>query len=429
MPHCFRQRSDLRPLPAPVLVLALALALGCETPKIAPPPGAVAPPGRPDAAADVPAVDAIELPDMPGLPPQSLDAATGPEVMACAAERIAAESTPVDLVFLVDQSPSMLYKIGDRTKWELAQEAFRRFLSDPGSAGLNVGVQFFPVRAGSPPCAGADDCGFPLLCQGGRCRYPIGGLPSCAAGDYEMLAVDPGALPGARDPLLAAIGRTPNANWALTPLGPAMQGVQKTLRARAAAQPGRRIALVLVGDGVPEGCLAGWTGVARIEEGVREQQRMTPSILTFVIGLFSDAEGDVGGPAALARYAAAGGTEAPFVIRPPGDVTAGFLAALDKIRAASLPCEYLIPASKLGTIDFGKVNLHVKLPGMEYDVPYVARRERCDDRGGWYYDVDPATGAQPGRVIACPATCQRWKAAVGQAEVQLTFGCRTQTLD
>ena len=113
---------------------------------------------------------------------------------------------------------------------------------------------------------------------------------------------------------------------------------------------------------------------------------------------------------ALGQFAAAGGTMAPFFVRPPEDVSARFLEALNQIRAATLPCEYVIPAAKADTLDFQKVNLHFKGPGREEDIPYVGRADRCDPmRGGWYYDVDPAMG-RPARVIACPATCSQFKA-------------------
>jgi hypothetical protein len=39
-----------------------------------------------------------------------------------------------------------------------------------------------------------------------------------------------------------------------TPMGPAVRGVLTQLRAHLAANPGRKVALVLVGDGLPGGC-------------------------------------------------------------------------------------------------------------------------------------------------------------------------------
>jgi hypothetical protein len=193
--------------------------------------------------------------------------------------------------------------------------------------------------------------------------------------------------------------------------------------------PDRQPAVVLVTDGVPSGCFSGWIRPPDIVAGLTAQQSLAPGIRTFVIGLFSDRKEDQGGEMALAQFAAAGGTTAPFFVRPPEDVSARFLEALDRIRAATLPCAYVIPADRADTLDFNRVNLHHKGPAGEDDVPYVGRAERCDPaRGGWYYDVDPAT-ARPTQVIACPATCARFKAETGKAQVSLAYGCRTRTID
>jgi hypothetical protein len=57
----------------------------------------------------------------------------------------------------------------------------------------------------------------------------------------------------------------------------------------------------------------------------------------------------------------------------------------------------------------------------------VGSPDRCDARGGWYYDVDPGSGT-PSRIIVCSATCDRFKAAA-QPAVELVYGCRTRAID
>ena len=75
-------------------------------------------------------------------------------------------------------------------------------------------------------------------------------------------------------------------------------------------------------------------------------------------------------------------------------------------------------------IDYGKVNLRFKGSTGAEDVLGAGKVERCDPvNGGWYYDV-VATGT-PTRVIACEATCRKFKADPS-ASVELTFGCRTR---
>ena len=101
---------------------------------------------------------------------------------------------------------------------------------------------------------------------------------------------------------------------------------------------------------------------------------------------------------------------------------------LDQIRLASVPCEYAIPPPSMGQLDYMKVNLHVSDQGGGRDVPYVGSADRCDPtRGGWFYDVDPAMGGRPTRVIACQATCRAFKAEAA-SEVSLTFGCATAVI-
>ena len=247
--------------------------------------------------------------------------------------------------------------------------------------------------------------------------------------DYTSLTVPIAHLPAGEPALSRSLMREPNPDWGASPMGIAAQGVFEHLRARLATVRDRQVAVVLVSDGVPSGCFNGWIRPPDIIAGLGDQQRQTPGIRTFIIGLFSDRDEDAGGEMALGQFAAAGGTMAPFFVRPPEDVSARFLEALNQIRAATLPCEYVIPAAKADTLDFQKVNLHFKGPGREEDIPYVGRADRCDPmRGGWYYDVDPAMG-RPARVIACPATCSQFKAGTGASQVSLAYGCRTRTID
>jgi hypothetical protein len=73
----------------------------------------------------------------------------------CAADVHKAEIVPLELMLLVDTSGSMTGMAGMRSKWETAQAALRAFVSDPKSAGLSVGLQFFPRQK---PCSVDKDC-------------------------------------------------------------------------------------------------------------------------------------------------------------------------------------------------------------------------------------------------------------------------------
>ena len=418
-----------------LIVAAVALLAGasCQPAKVAGAPGSPgagsgASPGGPavnrsDAAGVSGGSGGFMVPD---AAPGAADAPPAPPA-TCAAETFEATPVGVDLVFVIDQSPSMRFQIGGRTKWALAREALGRFLADPQSAGLGVGFLYFPTPSTRSPCTTDEDCGFILACTNGRCIYPIEPYPSCAVLDYTRLSVPIAPLPGNQAALAQSMMREPYDSWGASPMGVAAQGVYRYLRGRPPSD--RQVAVVLVTDGVPSGCFSGWIRPPDIIAGLAAEAGRQPGIRTFVIGLFSDRSEDQGGEQALAQFAAAGGTGTPFFVRPPADVNAGFVAALNQIRAASLPCEYTIPAGKADMLDFQKVNLRYRGPTREEDVPYVGRAERCDPtRGGWYYDVDPAMG-RPTRVIACPATCAEFKGSTGKAQVSLAYGCRTRTID
>src|SRR5262249_23465016 len=66
----------------------------------------------------------------------------------------------VDLVLLVDSSDSMTESIGTQSKWQAVTAALRDFVHDPRSAGLGVGLQFFPQPGSGSPCDKDQDCGY-----------------------------------------------------------------------------------------------------------------------------------------------------------------------------------------------------------------------------------------------------------------------------
>ncbi|HEY0712706.1 MAG TPA: hypothetical protein VGF45_08535, partial [Polyangia bacterium] len=102
----------------------------------------------------------INLPDAAAPNPDVLP----PPPMACAEQAHKAEAVPLDLLLLVDTSSSMDTRVGMATKWELAQGALTSFVRDQRSAGLGMGLQYFP---NPKTCQAATDCGISLF---GGCR-------------------------------------------------------------------------------------------------------------------------------------------------------------------------------------------------------------------------------------------------------------------
>jgi hypothetical protein len=452
-------KQPSRPTATAWAVALLLLVSTCGKPRLTgggatPAPG----PGDPPAAGGT-ARPGFTLP--PAGPPAAADAGSPPAPGGtCAAEARQAKRLPLDLLFVVDKSESMNLQISNvGTQWDLVREALMRFVQDPGSAGLGVGLQLFPLVQKDVVCTQDSDCEPDLLgqmlpvatvclpeqrilCSGtGRPCTTVGqacssglagdvcvqlprtcrsrGFAQCDA-NYTDPLVPVAPLPAAFEPFGTRLVYTLPSGQ--TPIFPAVRGGLTHLRQRLQADPERRPALVLVTDGFPLGCPE---QIPQIAEIVAAAYRATPSISTFVIGVFS---GSSNAQATFDQLAVAGGTAPAVIVEPNVDLTARFLATLERIREAALPCEFDIPPPRNGPLDFSRVNLRWQGASSMEEVLYVERPDRCDaTRGGWYYDVPPAQG-RPTRVLVCPATCGRFKSEP-DATVELSFGCQTRTID
>jgi hypothetical protein len=191
----------------------------------------------------------------------------------------------------------------------------------------------------------------------------------------------------------------------------------------ATANPGHTVVLVLATDGFPTRCAPlDIPGIAAIAGGGVSG---TPPVKTFVIGVFTDAD-KATATANLDALAAGGGTGKALIVTTGGNVAADFQAALDAIRGSTLPCEYEIPPSEAGLQDFSKVNVqHTTGAGATELLAYKTNAASCGAAAGWYYDVDPATGGIPTKIILCPTTCSAVKNETGAAKVEILLGCKT----
>jgi hypothetical protein len=404
------------------------------------------------------------------------DDAGHPFLDACAGGLTEAAPVPLDLYVMLDISASMLDTTGGGvSKWEAVTSALIDFVSDPGSRGHAVGIQYFPLeKPGTPetcssdaecgesapcylnlcwnspflpPCSGDEDCGasdscLPLavcaeddrfVCRrpGTECVDSSGASygtctlstesfcvhsASCRVSDYATPAVPIGPLPGNVDALVASI-RAQEPDGA-TPTGPALAGALETAREWATEHPDRSAAAVLVTDGVPTECDP--VSIDDVAELAAAAVTGTPRIPTFVIGVFGPADGSLQN---LQRIARAGGTDA-FILDTTEDVAAELLRALSAIREARLSCEFELPEAPPGeALDFSAVNVQVTTSDGEELLYYVASADQCGKLGGWHYDTDPAIVA-PNSIVLCPASCEALQGDVS-ASVELSLGCST----
>ncbi|HMJ10389.1 MAG TPA: hypothetical protein VK524_03230 [Polyangiaceae bacterium] len=113
-----------------------------------------------------------------------------------------------------------------------------------------------------------------------------------------------------------------------------------------------------------------------------------------------------------------------------GDLcTQNFQPVFDKIAeniiqsSTPLDCEWPIPPPPQGqSFDPNFVNLDFTPQGQGAErIYYVSEPAQCAAKGGWHFDRT----VNPSRVIACPASCTRLKAATS-ARVDVVFGCRRE---
>ena len=403
---------------------------------------------------------------------------------ACAVATQSAQKVPLDLYIMLDSSGSMVGTVaGNQTKWDAVRSALTAFLADPKSAGLGVGIQYFPLfRPGVPDtcetdqaCVGYGPCDILRTCSAGTtitlctsngdCRgmgmcvrlgvcgvsddycSPAGPTYTCstAAGDgclpiagycaardlcdaapYATPAVEVAALPGAATALISSL--TQHVVDGLTPTAGALSGAIQHVQVLACANPTHKVAVLLATDGLPSECtpveIGGATGIGAIASAA---YAATPAVATYVIGVFAPAE-QADAQTNLDALAAAGGTGRAFVINTSQNVSQSFVDALNAVRSSGLSCQYMLPSVMQdgGQADYFSVNVQFTPgAGTAVTVGNVKDRASCSTtRGGWYYDVDPSTGATPQTISICPASCEPMKADPA-GRVDILLGCRT----
>ncbi|MDB4971730.1 MAG: uncharacterized protein JWN48_71 [Myxococcaceae bacterium] len=338
---------------------------------------------------------------------------------ACAAASVSAEQVVVQEQVQVEvevqvPAPVALYIMMDKSLsmqtsgiWTPAVEAMTKFVHDPGSAGIDVALQYFP--------------------GGGQCN----------GSGYSTPAVALGTLPGNANALANSLAGQ-SANGFGTPIEGALRGVTGYCKAFQAAHPLEKCIAVLVTDGKPEldGCndnaaqLAAIAGTAWTQDKVR----------TFAVGLQGADFGLLDNIAKLggakdcdptsARYACdvSGGTDklstALATIRDTVATTMPQTVLQTQVKERPLECEWQMPVPAAGVaVDKDRVN--VTLSGgsaAQLSLGRVADAASCQ-AGAWYFDAPAA----PTRIIACPATCDTIKAS-GYTAVNILLGCETHLL-
>ncbi len=325
---------------------------------------------------------------------------TGPSTVdaACAFSEHMGEQQALDAYMMLDYSASMQMD----GKWTGVTAAINSFVGQTTLTGISVGLQYFGLP---DPDAGTG---------GGL----FGGFnDSCNPAVYANPEIEISPLPGVASRITSSLASHTKPDTS-TPTPAALQGAINHAAAWSKAHPSDATIVILATDGDPTECgktknesaaqlLTDTEAVAA--SGVAE----TPKILTFVIGVGSDANN-------LNGIAMSGGTGTAFLVDTSMSVSTQFLAALNKIRGAALGCQYKIPVPMTGTTNYNEVNVQFTASGGKPEiVPQVANKAACPaSSNAWYYD----NPAMPTEIYLCTTTCGT--VATG-GTVDVLTGCQT----
>jgi hypothetical protein len=311
----------------------------------------------------------------------------------CVGELYVGETIPLDIYVMFDQSGSMLHmEQGGVTRMDAVRDAVGKFLKDPASTGLGVGIGYFGYE-------------------------PIGDT-SCSPADYAQADVAVGPLPGNAQAIIDSLaGRMPTGE---TPSGGAIRGACSYAKQWKTDHPGHETVVLLVTDGNPEAPVTcGDKGTGPCCPTLNDAVAATtdchdgmPGLKTYVLGVGPYLDN-------LDKIATAGGSGAAYLVSG-GDVSKQVLDALNRIRAAAqIPCELLIPTPPNGhTVDLTRVNVIRTSASCETTViGYREVSSSCDASGGWYFD-DPSA---PQKVVLCKKTCD--DVSLPGEQLMFSVGC------
>ena len=410
----------------------------------------------------------------------------GGGVPECVVFDSAAALAPLDVFIMLDSSGSMDFIAqGNTTKWQLVRNAFEGFVNDPESAGLGVGLSFFPIIDGgfqpfcavnggpgticapgecepsnicapsftslcdtNQDCSDAglpnDTCGFWGACNGnvnsGWCNTPADcpqagstcepagtcwSYYTCTSASYQSPVFGVSKLPGAANGFLATMDGQPVTGG--TPTLPALQGAVDGALSFASLNPSHNVIVVLTTDGIPTACDADLLGndpMAPIQNLANvAASAQAQDVGVFVIGVFAPDE-VAEAQANLDVVAQAGASQNAYIIETGNNqTTTDFVAALNEIRQNAKSCEFELVAGE-DPIDYSKVWVRIVDEDSEVWVKRADGPSACHPSlGGFYYDGPFTPPNEPSRIILCPQSCQLIDEAEENPTVEVFTSC------
>lgn len=318
---------------------------------------------------------------------------------SCVTSSARAETIPLDIYVMFDQSGSMVQPTGAGSRLDAVRAALDDFMRQPEMEGVGIGIGYFGY-------------------------FPIG-ITSCDPADYSDPDVPVGPLPDNLDAMRMSLNAVQPTGE--TPTGAAVRGACEYASKWKKDNPSHAVVVLLLTDGKPEAPVSKDNPDIACNPTLDDAVQATDQCLsdsklrTYVLGVGPNLDN-------LNEIASAGGTEQAYLVEG-GDVQAQVIDALAKIRGEALiSCEFGIPDPPEGErINPKEVNVVFEDAGGDTtDLFYVGDAGGCDPKqgGGWYYD----NPADPGSIILCDSTCNTVKAESFGGEVRFVLGCGTVTI-
>lgn len=322
-------------------------------------------------------------------PSMDLQLDASDDAAACVGVEAMTEQLPVDLFAVLDGSSSMAEATATGvSKWYATKSAFQDFLAS-AQPGTGFGLSLFPSPGDAASCSSQ--------------HYRDSALP---ISDVSQMAQ--GAL--ARLDAVVPQGQTPTA--------PAFTAALELATSYALSRLERSVVVVLATDGLPTACAP--TDTAALAELAQEAFEGPGHVRTVVVASESLSGGDRSG---FERIAKAGGTGKALTIDPRADFAGQLSDALRATADRKVACDLALPEPPANErLDYDAVNVVIEGSEGRTTFPRVTNSSGCTASGGWYYDVDPASGA-PSRLNMCKASCERLSTATSKLRVEL--GCKT----
>jgi hypothetical protein len=350
------------------------------------------------------------------------------ETCASVAMEATRSPLPVDIIWVVDNSPSMQPAVAE------VQAGLNSFATIVGSRGLDYKVVMLSLRGTAP------------VTIGGKARYPVCIPPPLGAadcGNTPLFFHAPMDVQSTQ-PLEQILGSLDQTTGYTAGAARGSEPWSQELR------PNATKSFVLVTDdnsrfpgvsfeGFPGGDNPN-TGGLVLPPGLLHPSRkgaFTGYSFSALYGWGSTADPSIRCTYPDNTKPPASGSEYTALIQKTGGARAQICAgsaawgtffddvATAVVATSRVACDLPIPAADAGTLDPSLVNVRVtdgaKPP---LTVPRVTDEAACVGLDGWYYDVPAA----PARVLLCPRSCEGAQSkGVGAKlpKVEVLFGCQT----